>query len=90
MVILTAVAAAETMIATTGLTATVKWSHDILVRGRKIGGILLEMDASDYMVIGLGINVNSNSERFPKEIREKTTSVLMETGKPFSRIILMC
>jgi len=94
MVILTAVAAAEALIATTGLTATVKWPNDILVGGRKIGGLLLEMDvemdAIDYMVIGLGINVNSAAERFPKEIREKTTSVLIETGKPFSRIILLC
>jgi BirA family biotin operon repressor/biotin-[acetyl-CoA-carboxylase] ligase len=94
MVILTAVAAAEALIATTGLTATVKWPNDILIGGKKIGGLLLEMDvemdAIDYMVIGLGINVNSAAERFPKEIREKTTSVLMETGKPFSRIILLC
>ncbi|PKN65811.1 MAG: biotin--[acetyl-CoA-carboxylase] ligase, partial [Deltaproteobacteria bacterium HGW-Deltaproteobacteria-10] len=94
MVILTAVAAAEALIAATGLTATVKWPNDILVGGRKIGGILLEMavemDVIDYMVIGLGINVNSPAERFPEEIRAKTTSVLMETGTAFSRITLLC
>jgi BirA family biotin operon repressor/biotin-[acetyl-CoA-carboxylase] ligase len=42
------------------------------------------------MVVGLGIIVYSTAERFPKEIREKTTSVLMETGKLFSRISLLC
>lgn len=94
MVILTAVAAAEALIATTSLPVTVKWPNDILIGGRKIGGLLMEMDMKmdviDYMVVGLGINVNSTAERFPKEIREKTTSVLMETGKLFSRISLLC
>ncbi len=94
IVILTAVAAAEALIAATGLTATVKWPNDILVGGRKIGGLLLEMavemDAIDYMIIGLGINVNSAAEMFPEELRAKTTSVLMETGKPFSRVLLLC
>ncbi len=94
MVILTAVAAAEALIATTGLSATVKWPNDIMVGGRKIGGILLEMavemDVIDYMVIGLGMNVNSPGERFPEEIRAKTTSVFMETGSAFSRITLLC
>lgn len=94
IVILTAVAAAEALISTTGLTAAVKWPNDILIGNRKIAGILLEMDTEmdtiDYMVIGLGINVNSAAGRFPKIIREKTTSVMMETGKPFSRTILLC
>lgn len=94
MVLLVAVAAAEALIDVTGLQATVKWPNDILVGGRKIGGILLEMavemDAIDYVVVGLGINVNSAAERFPEEIRRKTTSILMETGKPFSRVLLLC
>ena len=94
MVLLAAIAAAETLIEATGLKATVKWPNDILVAGRKIGGILLEMavemDAIDYMVIGLGINVNSAAERFPEDIRRRATSVLIETGKPFSRVLLLC
>lgn len=94
MVLLAAVAAAEALITTTGLAACVKWPNDILVDGRKIVGILLEMavemDAIDYLVVGLGINVNSNAEQFPKEIRGKTTSVFTETGKPFSRVHLLC
>jgi BirA family biotin operon repressor/biotin-[acetyl-CoA-carboxylase] ligase len=94
LVLLVAVTAAEALMETTGLAACVKWPNDILVGGRKIGGILLEMavemDAIDYIVIGLGINVNSTAEQFPQDIRKKTTSVLMETGKPFSRVLLLC
>jgi BirA family transcriptional regulator, biotin operon repressor / biotin---[acetyl-CoA-carboxylase] ligase len=94
MVLLAVVAAAEALIEATGLQATVKWPNDILVDGRKIGGILLEMavemDAIDYMVVGLGLNVNSAADRFPEDIRGRTTSVLMETGEPFSRVLLLC
>ncbi|MEN6374739.1 MAG: biotin--[acetyl-CoA-carboxylase] ligase [Smithella sp.] len=93
MVLLTAVAAAEALMETTGLRATIKWPNDILVNGRKIVGILLEMsvemDAIDYMIVGLGINVNSSAERFPRNSRKNITSVLMETGKPFSRVHLL-
>jgi len=78
MVILTAVAAAETLINVAGLKATVKWPNDILVGGKKIGGILLEMsvemDVVDFMVIGLGINVNTPVKKFPKEIRNNSIS----------------
>ncbi len=93
MVLLTAVAAAEALMEITGLRATIKWPNDILVKGRKIAGILLEMsvemDAIDYMIVGLGINVNSSAERFPRDSRKKITSVLMETGKPSSRVHLL-
>ena len=93
MVLLTAVAAAETLIETTGLAVTIKWPNDILVSGRKIGGILLEMavemDAVDYMVIGLGLNVNTPVEQFPDVIRDRATSILVETGKPFPRAVLL-
>ncbi|MEN6621878.1 MAG: biotin--[acetyl-CoA-carboxylase] ligase [Smithella sp.] len=93
MVLLAVVAAADALIAATGLTAYVKWPNDILVGGRKIASVLLEMavemDAIDYMVIGLGINVNCPAERFPADLREKATSVLIETGKPFSRVFLL-
>lgn len=93
MVLLAVVAAADALIAATGLEAYVKWPNDILVNGRKIASVLVEMavemDAIDYMVLGLGVNVNSPAERFPADLREKATSVLIETGKPFSRVLLL-
>jgi BirA family transcriptional regulator, biotin operon repressor / biotin---[acetyl-CoA-carboxylase] ligase len=94
MVLLTAVAAADALRAVTGLPATVKWPNDVLVNGRKIAGILvemaMEMDTIDYLVVGIGINVNSAADRFPADIRGRVTSVLTETGQPFSRVLLLC
>ena len=88
---LTAVAVAETLLSLTQLEVKIKWPNDILVNGKKIGGILTEIsaerDAIDYVVVGLGLNVNTR--RFPDDIREKATSILIETGKRFSRVGFM-
>lgn len=93
LVILAAVAAAEALIETTGLKAAVKWPNDILIGEKKIGGILLEMsmepDTVNYLIIGLGINVNTPAERFPEKLRGRATSVLAETGKTFPRVSLL-
>ncbi|MFH1079232.1 MAG: biotin--[acetyl-CoA-carboxylase] ligase [Pseudomonadota bacterium] len=93
MTLLAAVAVADTLLALTPLAATIKWPNDILVRGKKIAGILTEistgMDAVDYMVIGLGLNVNIPADDFPEEIRTQATSILTETGAPFLRPLLL-
>jgi BirA family biotin operon repressor/biotin-[acetyl-CoA-carboxylase] ligase len=93
MTLISAVAVADTLLALTPLEAKIKWPNDILVRGRKIAGILTEistgMDAVDYMVVGLGLNVNVPAGDFPEEIHEYATSILAETGVPFSRLLLL-
>jgi len=93
LVLVMAVAVAEALGEATGLKVTIKWPNDILVDGRKMAGILAElatqMDAVDYMVIGLGLNVNIDAEDFPAAIRPTATSVLIETGRPFSRVVLL-
>jgi BirA family biotin operon repressor/biotin-[acetyl-CoA-carboxylase] ligase len=87
------VAVAETLLSMTSLNVNIKWPNDILVNGRKIAGILTEisteMDRIDYVVIGVGVNVNTPHENLPPDIRNTATSVLMETGKPFPRIVLL-
>lgn len=91
MNLLTAVSVAETIISLTGLDALIKWPNDILVHGKKIGGILTEvdaeMDAVLYMVVGVGINVNNRT--FPPGLRRRATSLFLETGRPFSRLTLL-
>lgn len=61
---------------------SIKWPNDIVVGGRKVCGILTEMSASpdkiDYVIIGLGINVN-NTE-FDDEIKDIASSLYLETG----------
>lgn len=93
IMLLACIAAAEALIDVARIGATVKWPNDIAVNGRKIGGILLEMsveaDAVDYMVIGLGLNVNTASHKFPEEIRNNATSVFVETGKHVSRVLVL-
>jgi BirA family biotin operon repressor/biotin-[acetyl-CoA-carboxylase] ligase len=93
MTLLAAVAVADTLLALTPLPVKIKWPNDILVRNRKIAGILTEvstgMDAVDYMVVGLGLNVNIAADDFPEAIRPEATSILVETGVPFSRSLLL-
>jgi len=91
--LMTAVAVAEALLSLVELDVKIKWPNDILIKGRKLAGILTEitteMDAVNYILVGLGLNVNTPSESFPKEIREKATSIFIETGAQFSRTRLI-
>ncbi|MCR5304418.1 MAG: biotin--[acetyl-CoA-carboxylase] ligase [Lachnospiraceae bacterium] len=74
----------------TGLETAVKWPNDVLINGKKVCGILTEMNVQGssirYVVIGVGVNVNiEKAEDFPEEIREKATSLYLETGEKVSR-----
>ena len=93
LTLLTAVAAADALESQTGLPIRIKWPNDILVRGRKLAGILTEigteMDAVDFAVIGLGLNVNIPLASFPPDLRSPATSVLIEKGQPFPRVRLL-
>lgn len=71
----------------TGLDAMIKWPNDIIIGRKKVCGILTEMSAQsdmvEYIVIGIGINVNNES--FPEEIKDKACSLYLETGKKLDR-----
>ncbi len=88
--LMTAVAIAETLFDLTDINVTIKWPNDILVNGKKLAGILtemsMEMDAIDYIVIGLGLNVNTEKELFNDEIKDLATSLFIESGRYFSRV----
>jgi BirA family biotin operon repressor/biotin-[acetyl-CoA-carboxylase] ligase len=86
--------AVQASIATvTRLTPDIRWPNDILIGGRKCGGILVETSAiasqSDtptmlrYAVVGVGINVNHQS--FPRELEALATSLRLESGKYWAR-----
>lgn len=91
--LMAAVAVAESLLSLTQLDVRIKWPNDILINGKKIAGILTEisteMDRVDYIVIGLGLNVNTSFKNTSKEVRERATSILAETGKRFPRIKLI-
>src|SRR5262249_34684697 len=73
----------------TGLGPEIKWPNDILIKGRKVAGILTELNAEvdrvKYVILGLGVDVNLNSGDFPVELRRVATSLKAESGKPVSR-----
>jgi len=77
----------------TGLPCGIKWPNDILCNGKKLVGILTEMsaemDAINYIVIGIGVNVNIAAEEIPPELQTIATSLSMETGAPVSRLDLL-
>ncbi|RLB15300.1 MAG: biotin--[acetyl-CoA-carboxylase] ligase [Deltaproteobacteria bacterium] len=89
--LVTGVSVAEALLAVTPLQPAIKWPNDILVNGRKICGILTEtsteMDAIDFVVVGVGMNVNT--PEFPDELNEIGTSIYLETGKAFDRVTLL-
>jgi BirA family biotin operon repressor/biotin-[acetyl-CoA-carboxylase] ligase len=69
-----------------------KWPNDILLGGKKAGGILSETSISgeilDYAVIGIGLNVNLDAHQIP-EIADTATSLSMELGREVSRLGLL-
>jgi BirA family biotin operon repressor/biotin-[acetyl-CoA-carboxylase] ligase len=77
--------------ALTGLDVDLKWPNDLLIRGKKVGGILTEMHAEPslvrFVIVGVGLNVNQ--EKFPSEISSIATSLRAETGKAQSRMELL-
>ncbi len=86
-----ALSCAQAICEVTGLPAQIKWPNDIVVNGHKVTGILTEMSTEmtsiQYVVVGIGINVNQKT--FPEEIREVASSLSLELGQDVvrSRII---
>lgn len=90
----TAVAVAEGIRQATGLPAQVKWPNDILIDGKKVCGVLLELVAEmtrvHQLIVGIGINANQKPADFPEEVRKKATSLAIETGHPVQRCAVLC
>ena len=84
-----ALAAAQAIEDSTGLVVHFKWPNDILLAGKKAGGILIETSLTgeelEYVVIGIGLNVNLDVDDFP-EIAATATSLSTELGHEASRL----
>jgi len=69
-----------------------KWPNDVLIRGRKVCGILTEMKTTgpdlDAVVVGIGLNVNIAVEDFDPTHRHTATSLREETGRSFRREVV--
>ncbi len=75
-----------------GVEAGIKWPNDLLAPGgSKLAGILSELaaepDRVEWIVLGVGVNVNARREDFPADLRDSATSVLLERGQPAPRAL---
>lgn len=88
--LLIAVAAAETLEDELALPARIKWPNDILINNKKIAGILSEvvtdMDGIEYIVVGIGLNINNRLQDFPSDLRTPPTSAMVEDQRSVSRV----
>lgn len=93
LTLVTAVALAAAVEEATGLRAALKWPNDLYLGDRKAAGILAEMSADPdrlrHVVIGVGLNVNAESHSFPKDLREKATSLRIAAGRVFRRVVIL-
>lgn len=93
LTLITAVAVVQAIEENTGLSPHIKWPNDILINGKKVTGILTEMQAEAdrifSIIIGIGMNVNQEKEDFPEEIQEIATSLSIEKGEKISRATLI-
>ena len=71
----------------------IKWPNDLLLTGKKMGGILTEMtsdpDGVKELIIGIGLNINHEEHDFPEEIRPGATSAFIYKGKRIDRTNLL-
>jgi BirA family transcriptional regulator, biotin operon repressor / biotin---[acetyl-CoA-carboxylase] ligase len=74
------------------LSADIKWPNDLLLRGRKVAGILTEMSAEldrvNYLILGVGLDVNQAAADFPEDVGRLATSLQLETGQIVDRASL--
>jgi len=91
--IMTALALADTISEYCPNKTAIKWPNDILIDGRKVAGILTELYAEknrvEYIVIGIGININTRPEDFPEDIKKIATSIRASRRKKISRVALL-
>jgi BirA family transcriptional regulator, biotin operon repressor / biotin---[acetyl-CoA-carboxylase] ligase len=93
LTLIAAVAVVQAIEELTELTPQIKWPNDILVNGKKMTGILTELQAEadqiNSVIIGIGINVNQQREDFPEDLKLIATSIAIEQGTIISRAAII-
>ena len=85
-----AVAVADTVAASTGGDVAIKWPNDVLLGGLKTSGILMELGAEatrvSHLVLGSGVNLNTERAQLPGEFRHLATSLASHCGERVDRV----
>lgn len=93
MTLVAAVAVTRAIQEMTGIDPDIKWPNDILVKGKKVTGILTELQADPdqvkAVILGIGMNVNQDETDFPEELNGIAASLKMLTGKQVDRAQLI-
>ncbi|XXF75089.1 biotin--[acetyl-CoA-carboxylase] ligase [Myxococcaceae bacterium GXIMD 01537] len=88
LTLVAAVALAETL-RDAGGDAWIKWPNDVQLAGLKVAGILTELSANpdqvNFVVLGIGVNLNAGLEHFPEDLRATATSLSLARGERISR-----
>jgi BirA family biotin operon repressor/biotin-[acetyl-CoA-carboxylase] ligase len=88
LTLMAGVATQRALSATTGLSVDIRWPNDLLVNGKKVAGLLTEMNAElgrlHAVVLGIGINVNHRE--MPGELKPVATSLRIESQRSWSRV----
>jgi BirA family transcriptional regulator, biotin operon repressor / biotin---[acetyl-CoA-carboxylase] ligase len=92
LTLVTAAILAENLNSYFHLPVKIKWPNDLLIEGKKTGGILTESkvtsDHIEYLIVGIGLNVNQKQTDFPAEINQSGTSLYLAGGREIDRIAL--
>jgi BirA family biotin operon repressor/biotin-[acetyl-CoA-carboxylase] ligase len=92
LALIAAVAAHSAILACTDVVPVVKWPNDLLVRGRKIAGILIEsrivQEEVPAFVVGIGINCLQHRAHLPEELAQTATSLELESRQAIDRTTL--
>ncbi|MCA9243201.1 MAG: biotin--[acetyl-CoA-carboxylase] ligase [Phycisphaerales bacterium] len=84
-----AVAAVESIRSVTDCDAAIRWPNDVTINGRKVAGVLAEVASPPgnglAVVIGVGINCLQQRGHFEGDLREKATSLEIESSRPVDR-----
>ena len=76
-----------------GIDARIEPPNDVLIGEKKVCGILVERVASGHIIIGIGVNINTAQASFPDDLKDKATSLRIESGREhglqeFTRILM--
>ncbi len=74
----------------TGLRARGKWPNDVFLKGKKTAGVLAETSSGsggiiNYLVLGIGVNLNLEVQELPEDLRSIATSVTAHYGRTINR-----